>query len=103
MCCNLKGTYLLSELAGQTDAVIKISLFLRAMQGNDSFSENFEKRLLLRFQNDRSGWPALTFDKRPYSLEAELETGSLLCRMALWDCFVRRIWPQFLAQLRYRQ
>lgn len=69
MCCNLKGTYLLSELAGQTDAVIKISLFLRTMQGNDSFSENFEKRLLLRFQNDRSGWPALTFDKRPYSLE----------------------------------
>ena len=34
------------------------------MQGNDSFSENFEKRLLLHFQNDRSGWPALT----PYSL-----------------------------------
>ena len=39
------------------------------MQGNDSFSENFEKRLLLHFQNDRSDWPALTFDNHPYSLE----------------------------------
>ena len=39
------------------------------MQGNDGFSGNLEKRLLFHFQNDRSGWPALTFDKRPYSLE----------------------------------
>ena len=71
--------------------------------GNDGFSENFERRLLFHFQNNRSGWPALTFGKRPYSLEAELETGSLLCRMALCDCFGRRIWTQFPAQLRNRQ
>lgn len=29
-------------------------------------SENFEKRLKLHFQNDRSDQPVLTFEKHPY-------------------------------------
>ena len=62
----------------------QISLFVNGifMHGCVEFSvKNFKKRLIFHFQNDRSGWPVLTFGKRPeilliyFNFDSYLQTG----------------------------